>query len=74
MQNAAKLININAYINKLKLLRVTAYVLRFLRNLKAKGWKGGRAIQGLSKEEISHAETLWLQSIQAEIKQYDISS
>ena len=70
-QNVAKLININAYSNRLKLLRVTAYVLRFLRNLRTKGRKGGGVIQGLSKEEISHAETLWFQSIQAEMKQQD---
>ena len=55
VQNAAKFIKINAYSNRLKLLRVTAYVLRFLRNLRAKGRKGGGVIQGLSKEEISHA-------------------
>ena len=53
-------------------MRVTAYVLRFLRNLRAKERKGGGgAIQGVSKEEISCAETLWLQSIQAEMKQQD---
>ena len=70
-QNFAKLININAYSNRLKLLRVTAYVLRFLRNLRTTGRKGGGVIQGLSKEDISHAETLWFQLIQAEMKQQD---
>ena len=45
------------YSNVFKLLRVTAYVLRFVRNLKARFNRG--------KEELAVSEVLWLREMQA---------
>ena len=53
-----QIIDVNRYSNLTKLLRVTAYVLRFTRRSKQK--RGPE----LKAEEIRAAEELWIKSIQ----------
>ena len=58
---------------KTRLLRITAYVLRFVNNLKQRSQsprtrkkrKQAVRIKELAAEEISSAETLWIKSVQA---------
>ena len=48
----------NRYSSWKKLLRITAYVLRFVRRMKVEG-----SLE-LDSEEVQHAEQLWIKSIQ----------
>ena len=61
------LINCEDYSSLPKLLRVTAYVMRFVNNVKARMSKRKQTLNvtsALSSQEISTAEQLWLLSIQ----------
>eukprot|EP00794_Sanderia_malayensis_P017243 gene17243-biopygen14837 len=62
-------INIERYGSLRKLLNVTAYVQRFVRNLKSK--KAGNEVckDGmLSVEEIEAAESIWIREVQNQLK------
>jgi hypothetical protein len=64
--NISEVIDIDPFGNLKKLLRVTAYVLRFVNTLKkAKQHdKGSRDLKFLSASEIEQAEIMWLCSVQ----------
>ena len=55
------------YSNVFKLLRVTAYVLRFVRNLKAR-FNRDVIVGPLTKEELVVSEVLWLREMQASLQ------
>ena len=55
--------NIERYGSKLKLLRVTAYVLKFIRLLR--GDKGAVKSKELKAEDLSFAEVTWIRRVQA---------
>ena len=57
------------YSSKEKLVRVTAFVLRFAQNCKARIRREGRVTGGLTVEEILSAERSWVQTVQAGLKE-----
>ena len=60
-------IDINDYSSLQRLVRVTAWVKRFLHNTRAKERRTGR----LEVHELKGAENEWLKSVQVELKQQD---
>ena len=67
------LIDISRFNDYLKLLRVTAYVIRFVNNLKQKVEKQGLNLQFLQPIDIENAEFEWIRIAQKEfssIKSY----
>ena len=52
----SKIIDINRFSSLGKLLRVTAYVRRFVNNIKGRMTSKGRAVERLEVEEIDQAE------------------
>ena len=59
------MIDVCRYSSKEKLVRVTAFVLRFAQNCKARIRREGRVTGGLTVEEILNAEKSWVQTVQA---------
>ena len=60
-----KIIDIERYSNITNLLRVTAYVSRFINNLKMKPQgKSQRNLNELRADELKNAEILWVKSVQ----------
>ena len=55
--------DITRYSRYAKLLRVTAYVLRFINNCRRKSYS--RKISGLGAQELQGAEKMWLRSCQS---------
>ena len=55
----SKIIDCHAFSSITRLLRVTAYVLTFIRNLKKK-------VKGIQRRKVSHyeSEALWIRSVQ----------
>ena len=65
----AKIIDVNKF-NVLKLFRVTAFVLRFINNVKKKIKKKEIALKShVTTIEMSEAKLLWLQDNQSQLKQ-----
>ena len=62
-------IDVSRYSSKEKLVRVTAFVLRFAQNCKARIRREGRVTGGLTVEEILSAEKSWVQTVQAGLKE-----
>ena len=61
----AKAVDVDRQGRLKKLLRVTAWVLRFIRNLKP----GNTRTKGeLSKEELIGAENKWIEAVQLDLK------
>ncbi|CAB4042040.1 Hypothetical predicted protein [Paramuricea clavata] len=70
-QSVKELINIATFSNYHRLLRVTVYVLRFVRKLKAnvkrRADKSQERLKNSWPEEINEAETLWLKEMQTSL-------
>ena len=64
-----EVIDCEHYSTCIKLFRVTAIVLKFVSNLKARRDKSRSAPVELSSEEISEARKTWIREIQRHIKQ-----
>ena len=62
-------IDVCRYSSKEKLVRVTAFVLRFAQNCKARIRREGGVTGGLTVEEILSAEKSWVQTVQAGLKE-----
>ena len=62
----SSIIHMQRYSSFGKLIRVTVYVLRFLRNLRAKGDE--RMYESVSIEEYKEAEKLWLIQMQESVR------
>ena len=62
-------IDVHRYSSREKLVRVTAWIQRFAQNCKAKIRKTNRMTGGLTVEEIVSAEKLWIQTVQAGLKE-----
>ena len=62
-------IKVSEYSSVLRLVRVTAYVLRFVNNLKCRLSKREPTISELSLDEINSAEKLWIREVQAAVKE-----
>ena len=60
------LIDISRFNDYLKLLRITAYVIRFVNNLKQKGEKQSLKLQFLQPIDIENAEFEWIRIAQKE--------
>ena len=65
----AVLINVSKYSSVLRLVRVTAYVLRFVNNLKCRLARREPQSSDLTVDEINSAERLWIREVQREIEQ-----
>jgi hypothetical protein len=61
-------IDATEYSNFTKLIRVTAYVIRFLTNLKAKKSGNLAIVEELTRNEQQNSETIWLKNVQAGMK------
>lgn len=59
-----RIIDIERYNNITSLLRVTAYMIRFINNLKT-SQRSQRSLKELRADELKNAETLWIKSVQA---------
>ena len=68
-RGVSKVIEIGRYGSLVRLLRVTAFVLRFIKNLKGKKAKRDIDIGRLKVEEIEHAEKVWIEDAQDTIKE-----
>ncbi|XP_078366089.1 uncharacterized protein LOC144650313 [Oculina patagonica] len=68
LPSVANVVDINRHGNLEKLLRVTAFVFRFIRNVRknrdGKAKRSGR----LTKEELTEAEREWLKATQADLR------
>ena len=62
--NISELINCGDFSNLTKLLKVTAYVLRFIDRVKDPGKSTEEITHNLTASEINRAESVWIQSIQ----------
>ena len=66
----AKIIDVNKFNDVLKLFRVTAFVLRFINNVKKKIKKKEIVLKShFTTIEMSEAKLLWLQDNQSQLKQ-----
>ena len=69
----AKIIDVNKFNDVLKLFRVTAFVLRFINNVKKKIKKKEIVLKShFTTIEMSEAKLLWLQDNQSQLKQSKI--
>ena len=68
-RGASKVIKIGRYGSLFRLLRGTAFALRFTKNLKGKKAKRDTDINRLKVEEIEHAEKVWIEDAQDTIKE-----
>jgi len=68
VEGASTVVNVERYSTLIKLLRVTAYVQRFIRNLPC--IRGGRQVNigPLSVQEIETAEQVWIQDSQKRMR------
>ncbi|XP_074657129.1 uncharacterized protein LOC141910297 [Tubulanus polymorphus] len=66
-----QVINIDDYSSLIVLLRVTAYVRRFIFNLKCRG--DGRVTHQLHASEIDEAECLWIKRLQ-DVSYHDVKT
>ena len=64
----SQVIEIGKYSSLDKLLRITAYVCRFIRNLKAKRTGEEIIVEPLTVPEIMLAERFWIMEVQAELQ------
>ena len=62
-ENLEEIMDIERYGSKLKLLRVTAYVLKFIRLLR--GDRGAVKSKELKAEDLNFAEVTWIRGVQA---------
>ena len=62
-ENLEEIMDIERYGSKLKLLRVTAYVLKFIRLLR--GDTGAVKSKELKAEDLNFAEVTWIRGVQA---------
>ena len=62
-ENLEEIMDIERYGSKLKLLRVTAYVLKFIRLLRGDG--GAVKSKELKAEDLNFAEVTWIRGVQA---------
>ncbi|CAB4017080.1 Hypothetical predicted protein [Paramuricea clavata] len=73
-QGIKELMNIATFSNYHRLLRVTVYVLRFVRKLKAnvkrRADKSRERLKNSWLEEINEAETLWLKEMQTSLPEH----
>ena len=58
------IMNIDHYSNITRLLRVTAYVVRFIKNIKTKD-QSERNLKELRADELKDAEVLWVKLVQS---------
>ena len=66
----AKIIDVNKFNDVLKLFRVTAFVLRFINNVKKKNKEKIIILKShVTAIEMNKAKLLWLREIQFELKQ-----
>ena len=66
MVNFTAIIDTKKYSSLTQLLRISAYVLRFIRNLRAKlSGNANQVVQELSATEVKQAEWYWIKTIQA---------
>ena len=65
----SQMIDINKYSTLRKLLRVTTWVKRFVDNLKARKEGKDLNVEGLSAQEITSAEKLWIKDVQSTMTQ-----
>ena len=64
-------IDVSRYSNVLALLRVTAYVLQFIKNLKHRLLQSSPLQSCLTAEEISNADKIWINQVQVSILRLD---
>ena len=74
--NLDKILNINKFSCHPRLIRITAYVLRFISNIKRRKKKEDLSLKNyVTKEEVKLAEDKWIVSIQnifkSDLKRYD---
>ena len=69
--NLSQVIDIERYSSVTRLLRITAYILRFIRNVKKTVSErethespGQSSKKGLNAQELNQAETLWIKTVQ----------
>ena len=67
--NISNLLDVTRFSSYMKLLRVTAYVLRFVKNCKDRCTNR----KELTAEELDKAEMIWIRDIQAQIGQKHLS-
>ena len=65
----SQVIDINKYSTLRKLLRITAWVKRFVENLKAKKEGKNLNVESLNAKEITSAEKLWIKDVQSTLTQ-----
>ena len=70
-QGIGSIIELNKHSNLLKLLRVTALVVRFTRNVRAKQRGESRTIGAFGRNELLEAEALWIKFAQNDLRQQD---
>ena len=64
----AAVMDVNDYSTLQRLVRVTAWVRRFVNNLRASVSQGNRSTGRLGADELKGAEIEWLKSVQTELK------
>ena len=64
----SQIIDIDTFSTLKRLVNVTAWIRRFIENVKAKREKRELNLEGLSAEELSYAERLWIKSAQETLK------
>ena len=64
-----QVIDINKYSTLRKLLRITAWVKRFVENLKAKKEGKNLNVESLNAKEITSTERLWIKDVQSTMTQ-----
>ena len=67
-KKVSNVVNLERHGSLARLLRVTAYVMRFVSNLKKKRDGMQRNVRRLSVEEIEIAERLWIEDVQQSLK------
>ena len=70
-QGIGNIIELSKHSNLLKLLRVTALVVRFTRNVRAKQRGESRTIGAFGRNELLEAEALWMEFAQNDLRQQD---
>jgi len=68
LPSVANVVDINRHGNLEKLLRVTTWVFRFIRNLRPNQDKNAKRSGRLMKKELTEAEREWLKATQADLQ------
>ena len=68
-QGLHEIISVERFSNLSKLIRVTAFILRFVRNIRARMSKTEPIVDELKHQEIEQARLRWLLASQAKIKE-----